>query len=149
MHIADADSAEHNSGSSNLVIWPVSCALPNRAVGAPKLSGGGNLTIEPGTLLADIYKQNAVQEEYFCNYEVNPAYRERFQAAGLRVSAWGEDSAMRAIELPGRQFFLATLFQPQLSSSAQAPHPVVLAFLNASARFSETKPDCVESSRQL
>lgn len=148
LHIADADSAEHHSGSENLVIWPVSCALPNRSDGMPKLSGSGKLAIEPGTLLADIYRQNEVEEEYFCNYEVNPAYRGRLQAAGLRVSAWGEDRAIRAVELRGDQFFLATLFQPQLSSSAEMPHPVVLAFLNTSARFSETRLDSVECSRK-
>ncbi len=37
--IKDADSAENNSGSKNIVIYPVACAVPNRAKGAPKLSG--------------------------------------------------------------------------------------------------------------
>lgn len=146
LRIPDADSAEYQSGSSNLVIWPVSCAVPGRAAGAPRLSGRCKLTIEPGTLLARIYKQSEVQEEYFCNYEVNPAYQDRLQAAGLRVSAWGEDRAVRAVELPDHHFFLATLFQPPLSSSAQRPHPVVLAYLEASARFSQTRLDSLEQT---
>jgi CTP synthase (UTP-ammonia lyase) len=111
-------------------------------VGAPKLSGGGKLRIEPGTLLAGIYQQSELEEEYFCNYEVNPAYLDRFHAAGLRISAWGEDRAIRAIELPDHDFFLATLFQPQLSSSAENPHPVVLAFLRAAAAFRSSRMDC-------
>ncbi|HYL92196.1 MAG TPA: hypothetical protein VEW69_03470, partial [Alphaproteobacteria bacterium] len=139
LHIADADTAEHGSGSGNQVIWPVSCAVPNRATGAPKLSGGGKLTIVPGTRFAGIYKKSEVQEEYFCNYEVNPVYQGRLQEAGLRVSAWGEDRAMRAVELPGQSFYVATLFQPQLSSTAQAPHPVVMAYLQAASEFAQTK----------
>lgn len=139
MHLADADTAEHGSGSGNLVIWPVSCAIPNRAAGAPKLSGGGKLTIVPETRLAEIYQQSEVQEEYFCNYEVNPLYQGPLQDAGLLVSAWGEDRAMRAVELPGQHFFVAALFQPQLSSTALMPHPIVMAYVQAAAKFRETK----------
>ncbi len=120
------------------MIWPVSCAVPNRAAGAPRLSGGGKLAIVPGTRLAGIYQGSQVQEEFFCNYEVNPAYQGRLQEAGLQVSAWGEDQAMRAVELPG-QFFVAALFQPQLSSTTQAPHPLVLAYLRAASMFRGTR----------
>src|SRR6202158_3443347 len=38
LHIADADSAENNSGSKNIIIYPVACAVPNRKGKAPKLS---------------------------------------------------------------------------------------------------------------
>src|SRR5450432_281429 len=37
--IKDADSAENNSGSKNIVIYPVACAVPDRKANAPKLSG--------------------------------------------------------------------------------------------------------------
>ena len=40
---------------------------------------------------------------------------------------------MRAFDLPSHRFFLATLFQPQLSSSYDAPHPLIEGFLRASA----------------
>jgi CTP synthase (UTP-ammonia lyase) len=139
LHITDAGTAEYGPESTNLVIWPVSCAVPNRSAGAPKLSGGGKLTIVPGTRFAGIYQKSEVQEEYFCNYEVNPIYQGRLQEAGLRVSAWGEDRAMRAVELQRESFYVATLFQPQLSSTEKTPHPVVMAYLQAAAEFAQTK----------
>ena len=37
--IKDADTAENNSGSKNIVIYPVACAVPKRDKDAPKLSG--------------------------------------------------------------------------------------------------------------
>ena len=37
-------------------------------------------------------------EEYFCNYGVNEDYQQRFQAAGLRVSATGTSGEIRAVE---------------------------------------------------
>src|SRR5437762_1033200 len=70
-------------------------------------------------------------EQYYCNYGVNEEYEKQFQAAGLRVSARGIQGETRAVELPGHRFFIATLFQPQLSSRPEAPHRFWLAFLRA------------------
>ena len=127
--IPDADSGEHNSGSKNIVITPVSCAVPNRAPGAPKLSGAGRVRLEEDSLLRRIYDADTVDEEYFCNYEVNPKYEGKLEAAGLRVTARGPDREARAVEIRAHRFFLATLFQPQLSSTPERPHPVFLAYL--------------------
>lgn len=51
------------------------------------------------------------------------------------VVARGTRGEVRAVELPNHRFFLATLFQPQLSSTPDTAHPVVVAFLRAAARF--------------
>jgi CTP synthase (UTP-ammonia lyase) len=45
----------------------------------------------------------------------------------------GGDGELRAFELADRRFFLASLFQPQLSSSYAEPHPIVLGFLRECA----------------
>lgn len=127
--IPDASSGEYNSGSKNIVITAVSCAVPNRAPDAPKLSGAGRVRLEAGSLLHTIYDVDAVDEEYFCNYEVNPEYAGKLEAAGLRVTARGPDGEARAVEIRGHPFFVATLFQPQLSSTSDRPHPVFLAYL--------------------
>jgi CTP synthase (UTP-ammonia lyase) len=133
MHIADADSAEHGSASQNLIITAVSCALPNRPPGAPKLSGAASVRILPNTRLAAICGA-ALVEQFFCNYEVKAAFRPRMEAAGLVVSAVGPQQEVRAVELPQQRFFIATLFQPQLTSEAdERPHPFILAFLRAAA----------------
>ena len=129
--VPDADTAENDSGSAHIVISPVACAVPNRAPSDPRLIGAGRLRIESGSLLHAIYGRDEVNEEYFCNYEVNPEYETKLQAAGLRITARGPQGEARAVELPGHRFFLATLFQPQLSSTPERPHPVLAAFLNA------------------
>ena len=135
MKIADADSAENNSGSLHVVITPLSCALPNRRVDGPKGSGDERLRVLPGTLLHSICGGKGDSEQYYCNYGVNEEYEKQFQAAGLRVSARGILGETRAVELPGHRFFIATLFQPQLSSRPETPHRFFLAFLRAAMRF--------------
>jgi CTP synthase (UTP-ammonia lyase) len=135
LKIADADSAENQSGSSHYIVTPLSCALPNRRDGGPKGSGDERLKILPGTLLHSICGSEDGSELYHCNYGVNEKYEKQFQAAGLRVSARGLLGETRAVELPNHRFFIATLFQPQLSSRPEMPHRFLLAFLRAAMRF--------------
>jgi CTP synthase (UTP-ammonia lyase) len=120
------------------VVTPLSCALPNRRVDGPKGSGEERLKILPGTLLHSICGAEDHSEQYYCNYGVNEEYEKQFQAAGLRVSARGILGKTRAVELPEHRFFLATLFQPQLSSRPETPHRFFLAFLHAAMRFRKT-----------
>jgi len=60
-----------------------------------------------------------------------PAFVPRWLEAGLVIAARGADGEVRAVELRDCRFFIATLFQPQLSSSCERPHPIVEAFLRA------------------
>ena len=109
----------------------MSCVAPHRLPGGPKLSGACHLRIQPGSRLEAIYQSLEAHEEYFCNYEVNPKYLPHFTRAGLRLTAFDDNGELRAIELPGDRFFIATLFQPQLSSTEACPHPLIVAYLTA------------------
>lgn len=139
MGIPGADSAEHGSDSKNIIITPVACAMPNRAEGAPMLSGEGMIRLEPETELNSIYARREVHEEYFCNYEVNPEFEKALLESGLRISGRGPQGEIRAVELRGNRFFIAVLYQPQRSSSPARPHPVISAFIEAAAGFRESR----------
>jgi CTP synthase (UTP-ammonia lyase) len=141
--ITDADSAENNSGSKNIVIYPIACAVPDRN-GAPKLSGMvPDIRLRPGSYLQSFYGKDKeiVSEEYFCNFEVNPEYEWATMEAGFPVVARGAEGEIRAIESPVHRFFIATLFQPQLSSTETTPHPIILAFVQAAADWGRKKLD--------
>jgi CTP synthase (UTP-ammonia lyase) len=134
--IKDADSAENNSGSKNIVISPVACAVPNRAADAPKLSGTiPEIRIRPGSYLHSFYKKDLVSEEFFCNYEVNPDFEWAFIEAGFPIVARGANGEVRAIESSKHRFFIATLYQPQLSSKPGKPHPIIVEYLRAAAKW--------------
>jgi CTP synthase (UTP-ammonia lyase) len=144
LRIADADSAENNSGSKNIVIYPVACAVTGRKGDAPKLSGMmPEIRLRPGSYLQSFYGKGkeVVSEEFFCNFEVNPDYEWATMEAGFPVVARGSQGEIRAIESPTHRFFVATLFQPQLSSTERSPHPVVTAFVQAAADWERKKLD--------
>jgi len=141
--IHDATTAEEDPNAKNIIIYPVACAVPNRAPGAPKLSGVvHNIHLRPGSYLASYYGgKEKVEEEYFCNFEVNPDFEWTAMEAGFPVVARGPQGECRAIESPAHEFFVATLFQPQLSSRKNKPHPLVMAFVQAVADFHRKRLD--------
>ena len=140
--IKDADTAENNSGSKNIVIYPVACAVPKRGEDAPKLSGPiPEIQLRPGSYLQSFYMKDTVEEEFFCNFEVNPDYEWAAMEAGFPVVARGPQGEIRAIESPSHLFYIATLFQPQLSSKPKKPHPLVLAFVQAAMDWNRKRLD--------
>jgi CTP synthase (UTP-ammonia lyase) len=97
--------------------------------------------VRPGTRASGLYGAAAAEaeEDFFCNYGVNPSWVPRLEAAGLRVSAVGEAGEPRIVELPGHPFFVASLFLPQARSSAEAPHPLITGFAAAARSFAEAR----------
>jgi CTP synthase (UTP-ammonia lyase) len=128
--IRDADSAEHTPDGRNIVISLVQCPLPGPASG-PLMCGTDVAQVVPGTLLEQCCGSGDLRGEYFCSFETNRDFVPRWVGRGLRVAALGAEREMRAFELPQNRFFVATLFQPQLSSSFQRPHRIIEGYLRA------------------
>ena len=93
------------------------------------------MTVLPGTLAHRAYDQEHVEEQFSCNYGVNPGYRNEIETGELRVAGTDKDGELRIIELDRHRFFVATLFVPQVSSSPERPHPLISAFLGAALAF--------------
>jgi CTP synthase (UTP-ammonia lyase) len=119
---ADAEHEESAPNASELFISRLACSLVGRTM---------TISLEPGSMLARSYGRTTVEEEYLCNFGVNPKYVDRLRSNGLKGVASDAEGAIRAVELPGHPFFLGTLFLPQHRSTATEPHPVVSAFVRA------------------
>jgi CTP synthase (UTP-ammonia lyase) len=90
----------------------------------------------PGTHLASFLGAGERAEGFFCNYEANAEFLPQFAAAGLRANALGAQGGLRGVELVEHPFFIATLFQPQLTSKRTGrPHPLLIAFAHAASSF--------------
>jgi CTP synthase (UTP-ammonia lyase) len=118
-----AAHAETDPGAELHVVSALACSL----VGAER-----TVTTVPGTLVAELCGTAPFVGFHYCSYGVAPAHLERLVAAGLVVSATAPDAGVEAVELPAHPFYLATLFQPQVGSSATGVlHPVVAALIDA------------------
>jgi len=113
--------------------------VPNRKPGAPKLWGGLRICLAAGSMARELYAAEAIHEEYFCNYEVRPDYRDTLEKSDAVVTGLGPDDEVRVVELPRHRFWIATLYQPQRSSAPGAPNPLVRGFVAAAEEFASEK----------
>ena len=82
-----------------------------------------------GTVLRRAYGSAEAVEEYHCGFGLNPRHR-RWLESALIFAAVDDDDQVRAIELDGHPFFVATLFEPELDVHS----PLVKAFATAVMR---------------
>jgi len=126
-----AAHAEYAPHAAELVIEPLACSLSGeRAI----------VRLRTGSLAASAYAADASTEECRCSFGLAASYVPALERAGLTISGDGATREPRIVELAGHPFFLATLFVPQLSSSPERPHPLLRAFVAASAGTLATEP---------
>lgn len=90
--------------------------------------------LSPGSIAATVYARDAVEEDFFCNFGLNPEYRARLEAAGLRVTGVDTDGEARVVELREHPFYVATLYCFQTRSAPGHPHPLVAGLIAAAGR---------------
>jgi CTP synthase (UTP-ammonia lyase) len=125
--LRDAHHAEYHPEASELFISPLVCSLVGHEM---------PLRFVEGSQVAAIYTALSATEQYYCNFGVNPDCIPLLQSGPLRITGSDSEGVVRVIELPGHPFFLGTLFVPQARSTAEQPHPLVMAFLQTVARNS-------------
>jgi CTP synthase (UTP-ammonia lyase) len=89
------------------------------------------LELLSGTRLAAIYGTAHIVEGYHCNYGLNPSYGARLESGPLAVAARDRTGQVRAVELHGHPFYIATLFQPERAALLARAPPLVSAFAKA------------------
>jgi CTP synthase (UTP-ammonia lyase) len=122
----DAAHAESDPDASTLFISALACSL----VGKTML-----VHLDPASRVYGIYQRAVVEEQYYCQFGLNPAYQATIDEGGLRVVGVDDEQGARILELPAHPFFVATLFVPSLTSTAAQPHPLILAYLQAAVEW--------------
>jgi CTP synthase (UTP-ammonia lyase) len=89
--------------------------------------------LTPGSRAARIYGATEAREEFHCSFGLDPQYQPLFDGGPLRITGHGEAGEARILELDGADFYIGTLFMPQLAVTATRPHPLVDGFVRATA----------------
>jgi len=120
--LADAQHEETNPHASRLFITRLACSLVGRTL---------TIRLQPGSLIARLYGQTTVREQYHCNFGVNPDYVDALRSGTMRIVGSDDEGIVRAVELAEHPFFVGTLFLPQHTSTTTTPHPLISGFLKA------------------
>ncbi|MEM7777854.1 MAG: CTP synthase [Pseudomonadota bacterium] len=82
--------------------------------------------------IAEIYGSRQISDRHRHRYEVNTAYRERLEAAGLRFAGMSPDGVLpETVEYPDHPWFIGVQFHPELKSRPFEPHPLFKSFIDA------------------
>jgi CTP synthase (UTP-ammonia lyase) len=84
-------------------------------------------------LIAQAYESAEIREGYRCRYGVNPQFEGELLRRELHAVGHDAQQGLRAVELSGHPFFVATLFQPERAALGGALPPLVDAFVEACA----------------
>jgi CTP synthase (UTP-ammonia lyase) len=117
-----AEHGENVPAAVDPLIRLLSCSL----VGEERL-----VQVVPGTRMAGILGTAPRTERYFCSYGLDERYVADLAAAGLVVAGRDDEGEVRLAELTDHQFFVGSLFQPELSSTRAWVHPLIGAFIAA------------------
>ncbi len=133
----DANTVEINPKTQNPVIDIMpdqKKKLEMRDFGASMRLGTYPCVVAKKTIAFEAYKKTKIDERHRHRYEVNPAYVERLEEAGLIFSGKSPNGVLMEIaELPRtvHPFMLGTQFHPEFLARPLAPHPLFTEFVKA------------------
>lgn len=134
-HVFGSDEA-NSSEFDHSTAHPVIDLMPDQRhiadMGGTMRLGLYPCQLQSGSLAAEAYEQELVQERHRHRFEFNNAYRDVLQKAGMRYSGLSPDGRLVEIaELVDHPFMLGTQFHPEFLSRPNRPHPLFVGFLKA------------------
>ena len=139
--MSSAGSSEFGTPEISLVglmtEWTAGNATQQRSadddLGGTMRLGAYPCLLEAGTLAHQLYGSEEISERHRHRYEVNIAYSDTLEAAGMKLSGLSPDGHLpEIVERPDHPFFVAVQFHPELKSKPFDPHPLFTGFVAAS-----------------
>ena len=136
--IDQANSAEFDPETKD----PVISTMQNQediVAGNGDMGGTMRLSLYPavlaaGSLVAEIYGENEIQERHRHRYEVNNKYRDQISATGLAFSGLSPDgNLVEFVELPREvhPYYIGTQAHPEFLSRPTSAHPLFTGLIAA------------------
>ena len=93
--------------------------------------------LKDGSRVRAIYDAPQIQERHRHRYEVNIAWREQLEAAGLIFSGLSPDGVLpEIVEYADHPWFIGVQFHPEYKSRPFEPHPLFASFVAAAIEHS-------------
>lgn len=143
--LKDANTREINPNSKNLVVDEMEDQkekIKMRLMGGSMRLGAYDAFLKEGSMARMAYSKKEISERHRHRYEVNNAYVERLEKAGMIFSGKSPDGFLCEIaELPKNKhpFFLGTQFHPEFKARPLDPHPLFNAFIKSCLNNKKSK----------
>src|SRR4030095_16315470 len=144
-HLADLEGANSLEFDPDAAHPVIATMADQEDIVAGKGDLGGTMRLgsypadlAPGTLAAEVYGSQSVNERHRHRYEVNNKYRDALTKAGLVISGTSPDGRLvEFVELDRElhPYFVATQAHPELKSRPTRPHPLFAGFIGAALTY--------------
>ena len=126
LHIDTLKDRNFNLYAPNDYITPLACSL----VGQSR-----HITVDVNSIIYNIYQSSGIIEKYNCSFGLNKDFQNLLNTNGFKVIGADENKEARIMTIEDNTFYVVTLFQPQLSSTYEHPHPLIMEYLNAARNY--------------
>jgi len=134
--IKNAVSEEMSPKAKEKVIHLMPSQIKVKKKGGTMRLGAYDCKIEKGSLANKIYKSTLISERHRHRYEINNAYLERLEKAGMIATGKNPKSNLVEImEIPTHPFFIGVQYHPELKSTVENPHPLFSHFIKAAKAY--------------
>ncbi len=88
--------------------------------------------LKNNSLISKIYSEKKIKERHRHRYEVNIAFKDKFENKGMIFSGLSPDNKLpEIIELKNHPWFVGVQFHPEFKSRPLSPHPLFSSFIKA------------------
>ena len=104
----------------------------DKDLGGTMRLGSYEAKLKDNSLIRKIYKSKAIHERHRHRYEVNIAFKEKFEKKGMIFSGLSPDNKLpEIIELKNHPWYIGVQFHPEFKSRPLASHPLFSSFIKA------------------
>ena len=131
---ADANSSEMSADTAHPVIDLMEEQKSITQMGGTMRLGAYDCELREGSRAMEAYAAAAnsqlIKERHRHRYEFNNAYKEEYEAAGMKcVGINPAADLVEIVEIPTLRWYIGTQFHPEYSSTVLHPHPLFMSFL--------------------
>ena len=108
----------------------------DKDLGGTMRLGSYDAKLRDNSLIRKIYKSKIIKERHRHRYEVNIAFKDKFEKKGMIFSGLSPDGTLpEIIELKNHPWFIGVQFHPEFKSRPLSPHPLFSSFIKAAKSF--------------
>ena len=138
--LKDANSVEMDPDTKDPVIDLMEDQKSVTEKGGTMRLGAWACHLQPGSIVADVYKAKAIDERHRHRFEYNNAYRDQLEAAGLKTTGINpETNLVEIVEVENHPWFVGVQYHPEYKSTVANPHPLFVSFVKAAYDYSKSK----------
>ncbi|WP_439150913.1 CTP synthase [Winogradskyella sp.] len=140
LHLEDANSIEMDENIKHPVINLMESQKDVVNKGGTMRLGAWDCTLIKDSIAYIIYGETDIEERHRHRFEFNDAYKEQFEAAGMKATGVNPETGLvEIIEIPSHNWFVGVQYHPEYKSTVANPHPLFIAFVKAALKFKHKK----------